>query len=175
MTVIERVLQQYDLLMEFVKNTNDPSRRFQRISAAFRNPLFLPTLHFTKFVVGKLQFFEKLFQTDGVVIRKMFDKLCELLLSILVLCVRESSINRKKPWKTDFKSDVNKLSAHDIIIGDETRSVVETLSDRNRILFFVDVVRPCYEALLSEMLEHLPFEKSLEITPFPCSCVNLVE
>ena len=149
------------ILLHFVKHADDKSNRFKRISAALENPLLLPTLQFLKFVMGKLDLFEKKFQTDEIMIHSLFVELRRLLLTIMGLCVRETVINKREPWKTDFKSDVNKLSAKDLIIGDDARKVVETLSERNQIIFFTDVVRPFFEYLLEKMLEHLPFENKV--------------
>ena len=159
--VSSRVLDQYDILLHFVKHADDKSNRFKRISAALENPLLLPTLQFLKFVMGKLDLFEKKFQTDEIMIHSLFVELRRLLLTIMGLCVRETVINKREPWKTDFKSDVNKLSAKDLIFADDARKVVETLSERNQIIIFTDVVRPFFEYLLEKMLEHLPFQNKV--------------
>ena len=107
--------------------------------------------------MDKLTPIEKSFQSDEVLIHRLFNELRQLFLDILLLCVRENCINTKKPWKTDFKSDENKLPAYELIIGDDARAAVRDLSKVNQIIFYVDVVRPFYETLLEKLLKHLPF------------------
>ena len=97
--VVSRLLDYYNVVEEYIKVTEnaDSSRRFKRIVTAFRNPLFLPSLLFVRYIMGKLAPIEKSFQSDEVMIHRLFDELRQLFLEILLLCVKEKTINRKKP------------------------------------------------------------------------------
>ena len=161
--VICRLLEHYEIVTEYIKQNseNDKSRRFKRIAAAFENPLFFPSLLFTRFLMGRLMPFEKSFQSDEVMIHLLYAELRRLLLEVLVLCVQESKIDKKHPWKTDFKSEANKLPAKQLMVGDDTRAAVELLSERDKIAFYVSVVRPFYEKLLEKLLEHIPFRNKV--------------
>lgn len=161
---INRILQLYPSLESYFKSENESQSRFQRLLAAFSNPMTEVYLFFYQSVLPTFTNINLLLQQEHpniFLVAKAIRRFLRQLLSKFIT-IRAIKAN-EEVTDVDFNNSENQLTDSNLVIGFVTKQKLQKLfddgdiSDLNKKKFYI-AVRSFYIDATSQALAKLPFD-----------------